>query len=139
MIPCIISIPNSPPFCFQIPNPGVHKGQIPRPCILQGHPTSIFGKYQFGRQVEIEKLCFDPYNFRITIRSVDFQKSPSSDFIWRGTSRDFVAHCRPLRGQTRHAPLAKRSTCSKSIGSARKSEQMKNFLGDKNMPAISTV
>ena len=27
--------------------------------------------------------------------------------------RDFVARGRPLRGQTRLAPLAKRSTCSK--------------------------
>ena len=41
---------------------------------------------------------------------LDFQKSPSSDFIWRGTtSRDFVARGRPLRGQTMLAPLAKRS------------------------------
>ena len=40
--------------------------------------------------------------------NLDFQKSPSSDFIWRA-SRDFVA-----RGQKRLAPLAKRSTCSKS-------------------------
>ena len=46
--------------------------------------------------------------------TVDFQKSPSLDFIWRGTSLDFVARGRPLRGQTRLAPLAKRSTCSKS-------------------------
>ena len=38
-------------------------------------------------------------------KSVDFQKSPSSDFVARG---------RPLRGQTMLAPLAKRSTCSKS-------------------------
>ena len=30
---------------------------------------------------------------------VDFQKSPSSDFIWRWTSRDFVARGRPLCGQ----------------------------------------
>ena len=29
-------------------------------------------------------------------------------------SRDFVAHGRPLRGQKRLAPLAKRSTCNKS-------------------------
>ena len=41
---------------------------------------------------------------------LDFQKSPSSDFIC-----DFVARGRPLRGQKRLAPLAKRSTCSKSI------------------------
>ena len=47
---------------------------------------------------------------------LDFQKSPSSDFICRGRkiSRDFVARGRPLRGQTMLAPLAKRSTCSKS-------------------------
>ena len=32
------------------------------------------------------------------------------------TSRDFVARGRPLRGQKRLAPLAKRSTCSKSRG-----------------------
>ena len=32
----------------------------------------------------------------------------------KSTSRDFVARGRPLRGQTRLAPLAKRSTCSKS-------------------------
>ena len=36
---------------------------------------------------------------------IDFEKSPSSDFVVRG---------RPLRGQTRLAPLAMRSTCSKS-------------------------
>ena len=30
------------------------------------------------------------------------------------TSRDFVARGRPIRGQKRLAPLAKRSTCSKS-------------------------
>ena len=50
----------------------------------------------------------------LTSVSVDFQKSPSSDFIWRETSPDFVARGRPLRGQTRLAPLAKKSTCSKS-------------------------
>ena len=33
----------------------------------------------------------------------------------KSTSRDFVARGRPLRGQTRLAPLTKRSTCSKSI------------------------
>ena len=38
-------------------------------------------------------------------RRLDFQNSPSSDFVARG---------RPLRGQTRLAPLTKRSTCSKS-------------------------
>ena len=32
----------------------------------------------------------------------------------KSTSRDFVARGRPLRGQTMLAPLAKRSTCSKS-------------------------
>ena len=32
----------------------------------------------------------------------------------RTTSRDFVARGRPPRGQKRFAPLAKRSTCSKS-------------------------
>ena len=32
----------------------------------------------------------------------------------KSTSRDFVARGRPLRGQTRLPPLAKRSTCSKS-------------------------
>ena len=32
----------------------------------------------------------------------------------KSTSRDFVARGRPLRGQKRLAPLAKRSTCSKS-------------------------
>ena len=42
---------------------------------------------------------------------VDFQKSPSSDFIWRAP---LVARDRLLRGQKRLAPLAKRSTCSKS-------------------------
>ena len=39
------------------------------------------------------------------IFSLDFQKSP----------HDFVARGRPLCGQKRLAPLAKRSTCSKSI------------------------
>ena len=43
---------------------------------------------------------------------LDFQKSRSSDFIWSGTSGDFVARGRPR--QKRLAPLAKRSTCSKS-------------------------
>ena len=33
----------------------------------------------------------------------------------KSTSRDFVARGRPLCGQKRLAPLAKRSTCSKSI------------------------
>ena len=49
---------------------------------------------------------------------LDFQKSPSSDFIWRGTSRDFVARGRPLRGQKRLAPLAKRGrlVASLSVG-----------------------
>ena len=125
MIPCILSIPNSPRFAFKSRIPAFIKDKSRIPCILQRHPTSIFGKYLFGRREEIEKVSFVPYNFRITIRSVHFQKSPSSDFIWRRTSRDFVARGRPL--QTRHAPLAKRSTCSKSIRSARKSEQMKNF------------
>ena len=32
----------------------------------------------------------------------------------KSTSRDFIAHGRPLRGQKRLAPLTKRSTCSKS-------------------------
>ena len=32
----------------------------------------------------------------------------------KSTSRDFIARGRPLRGQKRFAPLAKRSTCSKS-------------------------
>ena len=41
----------------------------------------------------------------ISNRRLDFQNSPSSDFVARG---------RPLRGQTRLAPLTKRSTCSKS-------------------------
>ena len=43
---------------------------------------------------------------------LDFQKSPSSDFIWSWTSRDFVARSQPR--QKRLTPLAKRSTCSKS-------------------------
>ena len=37
--------------------------------LQQGHSTSIFGKYLFGRRFEIqnfEKVSFDPYNFRIT-------------------------------------------------------------------------
>ena len=53
-----------------------------------------------------------------------FQKSPSPDFIWRGTtSRDFVARGRPLCGQERHAPLAKRSTCGKSTRPGNKAHQ----------------
>ena len=57
-------------------------------------------------------------NSPVTFSPLDFQKSPSSDFIWRGTtSCDFVARGRPLHGQKRLAPLAKRSTCSKSISS----------------------
>ena len=36
----------------------------------------------------------------------------------KSTSRDFVARGRPLRGQKRFAPLAKRSTCSKSTHSS---------------------
>ena len=63
---------------------------------------------------------------KISFRStnpVDFQKSPSSDFIWYGTiwgirisygARGGTSRCRPLRGQKRLAPLAKRSTCIKS-------------------------
>ena len=51
-------------------------------------------------------------SFNVRLR---LSKSPSSDFIWRGTTaRDFVARGRPLRGQKRVAPLAKRSTRSKS-------------------------
>ena len=49
--------------------------------------------------------------------TIDFQKSPSLGFIWRArrsTSRDFAARGRPLGGQKRLAPLARRSTCSKS-------------------------
>ena len=42
---------------------------------------------------------------------LDFQKQ---SFVGFHMARDFVARGRPLRGQTRHAPLAKRSTCSKS-------------------------
>ena len=40
----------------------------------------------------------------MSTRRLDYQKSPSSDFVPR---------VRSLRGQTRLAPLAKRSTCSK--------------------------
>ena len=36
-------------------------------------------------------------------------------FVGFHMARDFVARGRPPRGQTRLAPLAKRSTCSKSI------------------------
>ena len=36
----------------------------------------------------------------------------------KSTYRDFVARGRPLRGQKRFAPLAKRSTCSKSTHSS---------------------
>ena len=50
----------------------------------------------------------------LCILAIDFQESPLSEFIWRKTSRDFVAHGRPLRGLKRLTPLAKRSTCSKS-------------------------
>ena len=64
---------------------------------------------------------------------LDFQKSPPSQssmkklpifgakWKWKPTKRDkstssdFVARGRPLRGKTRFAPLAKRSTCSRSI------------------------
>ena len=51
-------------------------------------------------QYEIVKIWVSP--------QVDFPK------VLRWTSRDFVARGWPLRGQTRLAPLAKRSTCSKS-------------------------
>ena len=62
-------------------------------------------------------------SFRAT-NPVQFQKSPSSDFIWRGTtSRDFVARGRPLCGQKRLAPLAKRSTCGKSTRPGNKAHQ----------------
>ena len=51
----------------------------------------------------------------ITYREVDFHKSPSSiSYGAHETSHDFVARGRPLRGQKRRAPLAKRSTCIKS-------------------------
>ena len=47
----------------------------------------------------------------------------------RTTSRDFVARGRPLRGQKRLAPLAKRSTCSKSKPSpAKKAPPLLNKL-----------
>ena len=36
-------------------------------------------------------------------------------FVGFHMARDIVASGRPLRGQTRLAPLAKRTTCSKSI------------------------
>ena len=48
--------------------------------------------------------------------STDFQKSPSSDLKWRGTSRDFVARLAASQPK-KLALLAKklvRSTCSKS-------------------------
>ena len=49
------------------------------------------------------------------IRSV-FKSDTTQTFkkVLRRTSRDFVARGRPLRGQKRLAPLANRSTCSKS-------------------------
>ena len=49
------------------------------------------------------------------IRSV-FKSDTTQTFkkVLRRTSRDFVASGRPLRGQKRLAPLANRSTCSKS-------------------------
>ena len=56
---------------------------------------------------------------------LDFQKSPSSDFHMAISKFHiskksfvgfhFVARGRPLRGKKRLAPLAKRSTCSKSM------------------------
>ena len=61
-------------------------------------------------------------SFRTT-NPVDFQKSPSSDFIWCGTilgirisygARGGTSRGRPLRGQKTLSPLAKRSTCIKS-------------------------
>ena len=61
------------------------------------------------------------YPFRAT-NPVDFQKSPSSDFIWCGTilgirisygARGGTSRGRPLRSQKMLAPLAKRSTCIK--------------------------
>ena len=58
---------------------------------------------------------------------VDFQKSPSSDFIWRGTSRDFLARGRPLRGQTRLAPLAKKSTSISKSSMLAKTEVVFNY------------
>ena len=46
----------------------------------------------------------------------------------RTTSRDFVARGRPLRGQKRLAPLAKRSTCSMSSQDAKHQICIKNNL-----------
>ena len=47
-------------------------------------------------------------------RRVTNRLSKKSFVGFHMTSRDFVARGRPIRGQTRLAPLAKRSTCSKS-------------------------
>ena len=49
---------------------------------------------------------------RVDGKTVDFQKVLRR--ISYGAGRDFVARGRPFRGQKRLAPLAKRSTCSKS-------------------------
>ena len=74
-------------------------------------PRGSGGSSQFNSSVIIVNNNIFSSN---TASLVDFQKSPSSDFIRRGTSRDFVVRGRPLCGQKRLAPLAKRSTCSKS-------------------------
>ena len=60
------------------------------------------------------QVALKSLNLHVTI--LDFQKSPSSDFIWRARplATSSLARGRPLRGQKRLAPLAKRSTCSKS-------------------------
>ena len=51
-------------------------------------------------------------------------------FVGFHMARDFVARGRPLRGQKRLAPLAKRSTCSKSMQHrALRSLQIKVFIG----------
>ena len=49
---------------------------------------------------------------RVGGKTEDFQKVLRR--ISYGAGRDFVARGRPFRGQKRLAPLAKRSTCSKS-------------------------
>ena len=71
--------------------------RVPRPFAI--HPVSSRRVRLLVEVSRVDLLC------RGFIFSLDFQKSP----------HEFVARGRPLCGQKRFAPLAKRSTCSKSI------------------------
>ena len=93
---CIAVVVRTPPGqrqTFQLPA----GFRVPRPFAI--HPVSSRRVRLLVEVSRVDLLC------RRFIFSLDFQKSP----------HDFVSRGRPLCGQKRLAPLAKRSTCSKSI------------------------